>query len=102
MNGTNEAPHHICMASAQMRFTVEQIFLARPGSRPPAEMPRYHLVEADTVDAALADFLATSSATLVGSVQKFPGSQAVATARSGEAVFTVNLLPGSDMFHLKN
>lgn len=84
-----------------MRFTVEQIFLLRPGSLPPAETPQYHLVEAETVDAALAEFLASSSATLVGSVQKFPGFQAVATARTEEVVFTVNLLPGSDMFHLE-
>lgn len=81
-----------------MRFTVEQIFLAMPG-RPPADAePRYHLVEADTVDAALADFLAASSATLVGSIQKFPGSL-MATARRDESVFTVSLFPGSDTFH---
>ena len=82
-----------------MRFTVEQVFLAVPGAARRPETPQYHLVEAETVDAALAEFLASSSATLVGSVRKFPGFQAVATARTEDAVFTVNLLPGSDMFH---
>jgi hypothetical protein len=35
------------------------------------------------------------------SVQKFPGFQAVATARNEDVVFTVNVLPGSDMFRRK-
>jgi hypothetical protein len=82
-----------------MRFTVEQVFLDTPRAPRRAETPQYHLVEADTVEAALADFLASSSATLVGSIQKFPGFQAVATARTDDVVFTVNVLPGSDMFH---
>lgn len=81
-----------------MRFTVEQIFLTKPGEEGPAETPRYHLIEAEDVDTALADFLSSSSATLVGSVQKFPGFQAVATARAEDIVFTINLLPGSDVF----
>jgi hypothetical protein len=84
-----------------VRFTVEQIFLATPRAAPRADTPQYHLVEADDVETALAVFLETSAATLVGSVQKFPGSHAVATARAEDVVFTVNLLPGSDMFHHK-
>lgn len=82
-----------------MRFTVEQIFLTTPRGDQPPPHPEYHIVEADTVDAALAGFLAQSSATLVGQVQKFPGFQAVATARVEDTVFAVNLLPGSDIFH---
>src|SRR5688572_21259944 len=81
-----------------MRFTIEQIFLASPQRPRAAEPPEYHLVEASDVDGALADFLAASSATLVGTVQKYPGFQAVATARTDDAVFTVHLLPGSDVF----
>lgn len=92
------SPHRICIPPGLVRFTVEQIFLTTPRSPGPRD-PEYHIVEADTVDAALARFLSTSSATLVGEVQKFPGFQAVATARAEETVFTLNLLPGSDIFH---
>lgn len=84
--------------SLPVRFTVEQIFLTTPRA-PGPRYPEYHLVEADTVDAALEGFLSTASATLVGEVQKFPGFQAVATARAEDSVFTLNLLPGSDIFH---
>ena len=80
-----------------MRFTLEQIFLTDARGQHSAGEPRYHIVEADEVDSALAAFLHASSATLV-TVQKYPGLQAVATARAGEAVFIVNLLPGSDTF----
>jgi hypothetical protein len=92
--------HRFCTFEL-VRFTLEQIFLASPRGAPPVDTPQYHLVEADTVDAALAEFLASSSATLVGSVQKFPGFQAVATARNEDVVFTVNVLPGSDLFRQK-
>ena len=80
-----------------MRFTVEQVFLASPREST-AAAPAYHVVEAETVDAALNDFLSSTSATLIGDVQKFPGFQAVATARASEQVFTIHLQPGSDMF----
>ena len=82
-----------------MRFTVEQIFLTTPRTDQAPRHPVYHIVEADTVDAALQGFLSNASATLVGEVQKFPGFQAVATARADDTVFAVNLLPGSDIFH---
>ena len=61
------------------------------------DAPQYHLVEADDVDGALAVFLQSSGATPL-TVQKYPGLQAVATARAGETVFIVNVLPGSDTF----
>ncbi len=80
-----------------MRFTVEQIFLTTPRTDQAPRHPVYHIVEADTVDAALQGFLLNASATLVGEVQKFPGFQAV--ARADDTVFAVNLLPGSDIFH---
>ena len=82
-----------------MRFTVEQVFLTNTHGASPGDPPQYHLVEADDVDTALAQFLASSSATLIGTVQKFPGLHAVATARAEDRIFTVNLLPGSDTFH---
>lgn len=81
-----------------MRFTVEQVFLTDGNGEPAAYPPDYHVVEAESVDDALAHFLDTQSASLVGAVRKYPGFQAVATARSAERVFTLNLLPGSDTF----
>jgi hypothetical protein len=81
-----------------MRFTVEQVFLPSSRDARPAPRPAYHVVEAETVDAALDDFLRSCSATVIGPVQKYPGFHAVATARAADQVFTVNLLPGSDTF----
>jgi len=81
-----------------MRFTLEQIVLTDAGGRRTGGIPQYHLVEAEDVDSALASFLHSASATLV-TVQKYPGLQAVATARAGEEVFIVNVLPGSDTYH---
>jgi len=86
---------------AGMRFTVEQVFLTDARGQRVEEPPRYHLVEADTVEEAISDFLNNSSASLIGTIQKYPGFQAVATARAEEAVFTMHLLPGSDTFHLR-
>jgi len=82
-----------------VRFTVEQVFLTDARGERVASDPQYHLVEADTVDTAIADFLHSSGATLVGTVQKYPGFHAVAVARTSDTVFTMNLLPGSDTFH---
>lgn len=85
-----------------MRFTVEQVFLANPRIARPAAEPQYHVVEADDAETALGMFLATHSASLVGSIQRLPGAHAVATARScDDVVFTINVLPGSDIFRRK-
>ena len=48
------------------------------------------------IDAALQDFLALSAATLIGNVLKYPSSHAIATARAGDTVFTVEIMPGTD------
>ena len=81
----------------RVRFTVEQIHLidARGQCVTPTE-PQYFMVEADSVDAALQDFLALSAATLIGNVLKYPSSHAIATARAGDTVFTVEIMPGTD------
>jgi hypothetical protein len=86
------------MDPAIVRFTIEQIFLSDATGLRSTTDARYHIVEADTVDTALAEFIRAEDATLLGSIQKYPGFQAVATARTDETVFTVNLLPGSDTF----
>ena len=81
-----------------MQFTVEKIFLTDDEGRPAPHRVEFFLIEADTVDAALQDFLRTSEATLVGKIEKFPGFHAFAKARAGTTMFTVQLLPGSDGF----
>ena len=89
----------LAITAQRMLFTVEQIFLANPRIARPLAEPQYHVVEADDVDTAVGTFLTSSSASLVGSVQKLPGAHAVATARtSDDVVFTINVLPGSDVF----
>ena len=82
-----------------MRFTIEQIYLTDDDGRPAPHRVQFHVVDADNVDSALADFLRNSEATLVGSIEKFPGFHAFAKARVGTSVFTVQLLPGSDGYH---
>ncbi|MGZ8730784.1 MAG: hypothetical protein ACXW5U_18360 [Thermoanaerobaculia bacterium] len=89
-------------APRTVRFTVEQIFLTDGRGQRAMHQPHYHRVEAETVDAALAEFLRSQSATLVGTVQKYPGDQAIATARTSDAVFSVTLLPGSDTFRRRS
>jgi hypothetical protein len=81
-----------------MRFNVEQIFLdrARRDAEPAPSAVRYHVVEGDTIDAALASFLANHAAELVGPPKTFPGLQALATARAKDSVFTLHLTPSSD------
>jgi len=54
------------------------------------------MVEAETVDAAMTNFLCHAEAELVGDVDKYPGFQAVATARSKDSTFTLHVLPASD------
>jgi len=82
-----------------VRFTIEQIYLTDDDGRPAPHRVQFHVVDADNVDSALADFLRNSEATLVGSIEKFPGFHAFAKARAGTSVFTVQLLPGSDGYH---
>ena len=81
-----------------MRFTIEQIFLTDDDGRPAPHRVEFHLVEAENVDSALDDFLRQSDATLVGTIEKFPGFHAFAKARAGTSVFTLQLLPGSDSY----
>jgi hypothetical protein len=80
------------------RFTIEQIFLTDDRGKAAAQPcgVKYYVVDATGVESALNDFLVAQSATLVGPMQTFPGLQAIATARSKEAVFTIHITPGSD------
>lgn len=81
-----------------MRFTVEQIFLTDGDGRPAPHRIEFHVVDAESVDTALEQFLRNANATLVGSIEKYPGFHAFAKARTGTALFTLQILPGSDGF----
>lgn len=82
-----------------MRFSIEQAFLTDSSGKPLGCRPvvASHVVEAVTLDAALSSFLGEQQASLVGSIQRFPGAQAVATAQQHGTVFTVHVLPESDL-----
>jgi hypothetical protein len=83
-----------------MRFSIEQIFLTDSCGKPLGDRPAaaYHVVEADTLDAALSAFLVDQQASLVGSIQRLPGANAVATAQQEGTVFTVLVATGGDSF----
>jgi hypothetical protein len=81
-----------------MRFSIEQVFLTDSAGKPLGERPAAarHIVEADTLDIALSAFIGDQQATLVGSIQRFPGAQAVATAQQQGTVFTLHVVPATD------
>lgn len=83
-----------------MRFSIEQNFLTDYTGRPISQKPAaaFHLVEAETLDAALATFLNDQQAQVIGSVQHFAGWEAIATAQQEQTVFTLHILPASDAF----
>ncbi len=83
-----------------MRFSIEQSFLTDSSGKPLGDRPAaaYHIVEADTLDAALSSFLREQQANLVGTIQRFPGAHAVATAQQQGSVFTLHVTSGSDSF----
>ncbi len=83
-----------------MRFSVEQIFLTDCAGKALSERgpTEYHVVEADTLDAALTAFLLKHRAGVIGTIQRFHGAQAVATVHQEQTVFTVHFMLGSDGF----
>ena len=91
-----------CAGVPLMRFSIEQIFLTDSSGKPlgpPAAA--YHVVNADTLDAALASFLREQQASLIGTIQKLAGAHAVATAQQERTVFTVHIAAGSDSFAIQ-
>jgi hypothetical protein len=82
-----------------MRFTVEQMVITDADGKPVADRETtYHVVEADTLGEALTSFLSAHDAEMMGTIQRFHGAQATATGRQGLMVFTLHLMPGSDVF----
>ena len=83
----------------RVAFSVEQIFLTdHTGKLLPERAAAHHIVEADTLDDALAAFLRRHDASVLGTVQRFPSGQAVATAQQDQTVFTVHVVAGDDVF----
>src|SRR6185436_2193406 len=90
-------PQRTCSrAEGVLRFSIEQVFLTDSGGKPLDGPPAaaYHVVEADDLDSALSSFLADQQSTILGTVRRFPGSQAVATAQQKGTVFTCHVAPG--------
>lgn len=83
-----------------MQFSVEQIFLTDSSGKPLGSIPAaaYHVVEAESLDGALASFLRHQQASLVGTIQRLAGAHAVATAQQARSVFTIHVIAGRDQF----
>ncbi len=80
-----------------MRFTIEQRHLTDSGGKPVAgaSAVSFHTCEADSVDDAVRLFVKKQSGEILGELLKFPGVQAVATLRTGEGVYTLQVMPTS-------
>ena len=80
-----------------MRFSIEQRHLTDAAGKP---VPRdadvsFHVCEAESVDDAVRLYLRNSGAEIIGDVLKFPGFQAMATMRTAEGVYTLQVTPAS-------
>ena len=85
-----------------MRFVVEQRHLTdlhgKPLSGP--DHVSFHTFDASDVDDAIRLHVKKQSGELIGDVLKFPGFQAVATLRSGDGVYTLQVTPASSARNL--
>lgn len=86
-----------------MRFTIEQRHLTDRLGRPIGayEPVSFHVREADTADDVVGVFAREHHAEIIGDVLKFPGFQAVATMRSPEGVFTLQIAPTSQQIRIR-
>jgi hypothetical protein len=80
-----------------MRFTIEQRHLTDTAGKPVAgdRALSFHACEANDADDAVRLFVGDHSAEVIGNVLRFPGFQAIATMRSAEGVFTLQVAPAS-------
>jgi len=87
------------MNSAAMRFRLEQIFLTDGDGQviPAGTSVDFHVVEAVSVEQALQSFVKSDGAAVMGDILKLPGLQAVATARRENSVYTLQVVPASDI-----
>lgn len=80
-----------------MRFTIEQRHLTDVAGKPVADAHAltFHTCEATDADDAVRLFARDHSAEVIGNVLRFPGFQAIATMRSTDGVFTLQVAPAS-------
>ena len=83
-----------------MRFTIEQRHLTDEGGRPVRgeNLVEFHSFDAETVDDAIRLFIRKTDSEIIGNVLTFPGFQAVATVRSPQGVYTLQISPASGRF----
>ena len=84
-----------------MRFSIEQRHLTDVAGKPVSDELTFHTCEATDADDAVRLFVRDQSAELIGNVLRFPGFQAIATMRSAEGVFTLQVAPASQQLHLR-
>jgi hypothetical protein len=86
-----------------MRFTIEQRHLTDLNGKPVPESAAlsFHVCDANDADDVVRLFVRDHSGEVIGSVLKFPGFQAVATVRSREGVFTLQISPASQQMSVK-
>jgi hypothetical protein len=80
-----------------MRFTIEQRHLTDVAGKPVIDdnALSFHSCDAKDADDAVNVFVGDQSAELIGKILRFPGFQAIATMRSAEGVFTLQVGPAS-------
>ena len=83
---------------SEMRFVIEKRSLTDARGKPLAQAAEAEITvrEAESVDDAIRLSIRDDGAELVGSVLRFPGSQAIATARKSSSVYTLQVGPASD------
>jgi hypothetical protein len=80
-----------------VRFVVEQRHLTGSDGKPVSadRALSFHTFEAADVDDAVRLFVKKREGEILGDVLKLPGFQAVATLRSGDGVYTLQVMPSS-------
>ena len=85
-----------------MRFSIEQRHLTDVGGKPVADTSSlsFHTCDANDAEDAIRLFARDHSAELIGNVLRFPGFQAIATMRSAQGVFTLQVGPASQQMQM--
>ena len=81
-----------------MKFSIEQRHLTDAAGKPIAHTVgdvAFHVCEAQSAEEAVNAYVRDSGAEVIGEILKFPGFQAVATMRSAQGVYTLQVSPAS-------
>jgi hypothetical protein len=80
-----------------MRFTIEQCHLTDAAGKPTpaAQAVAFFSQDASSADEAVHLFVRDRGAEIIGTILQFPGFQAVATMRSDDGVYTLQVGPTS-------